>query len=238
MAAFLLKEGADKILAAAMERSGNLGLATIMSAIKLAEKQQGVQLSSKEASGAKTARKEELQDPPVFDFVPKTEEIFKWLREYKLENFRDLESIVEGYGEYVINIFHWAAARGGKGTMEDFIDSPEYKQHVTSNTTDVIINAKDLAGNTPLHYAVLEGSPDVVEYLLSLSADSRIQNIHDKTPLNLLQASKLEKVSHDKISNLISNQVTRNTQSSNTPATSPSAAQASSLGRGAGAQLV
>ena len=47
------------------------------------------------------------------------------------------------------------------------------------------INARDLQGNTPLHFAVLAGRAEIVDFLLAKGADPNIANFNGKTPLDL-----------------------------------------------------
>lgn len=45
------------------------------------------------------------------------------------------------------------------------------------------VNLKDVSGLTPLHYAVLSNSPEIIKILLQNGADSSIRDNNRMTPL-------------------------------------------------------
>ncbi len=61
----------------------------------------------------------------------------------------------------------------------------------------------DEEGNTPLHLAARRGFPDVAKELLRWGADPHIENMKDKTPLEIaiLQALTREESTQDFIHN-------------------------------------
>ncbi|MBN1271349.1 MAG: ankyrin repeat domain-containing protein [Candidatus Aminicenantes bacterium] len=58
-----------------------------------------------------------------------------------------------------------------------------------------LVNIKDEAGNTPLHHAVMIGSAELTEYLLSKGADINAQNTQLNTPLHEAIQNKKEDIS-------------------------------------------
>lgn len=49
----------------------------------------------------------------------------------------------------------------------------------------LLLNEQDAVGNTPLHYASVEGQPSVIRSLLSLGARLNVKNNSRQSPLHL-----------------------------------------------------
>jgi ankyrin repeat protein len=67
----------------------------------------------------------------------------------------------------------------------DRISVSNYLQRHPGHHQDSIINGKDLAGMTPLHWAAFCGHLELVEWLLEKNANIQTLNAHNNTPLML-----------------------------------------------------
>ena len=75
--------------------------------------------------------------------------------------------------------------------MDRFENKPNEEQSYLQQI-QAIVNKKDKEGNTPLHYAVLNWSEEVVEMLLVLGANASIRNKFDEIPLSRIRSSTFE----------------------------------------------
>lgn len=83
-----------------------------------------------------------------------------------------------------MNVLHMMATFGHKGTMERVV---RLVKDISEPVLTTLINAQDVAENTPLHYAVLTGNKELVDYLLEKGADQAKQNAKKLTPYALAQ---------------------------------------------------
>jgi len=71
------------------------------------------------------------------------------------------------------------------------LDAPA-REHLKAALAANDINRKDAAGNTPLHYAVLSGSYELVQEVLKGKPDVNATNADDLTPLFMLTINRME----------------------------------------------
>jgi len=80
-------------------------------------------------------------------------------------------------------LLHLAARRGSRELVEMIFDRDPAQ-----------LNAKGRYGDTPLHYAALNGYDDVVTFLLEKGSQPQVKNFDNRTPLFLAQQNKHEDV--------------------------------------------
>ena len=78
------------------------------------------------------------------------------------------------FDEYKNSLAHYSAAN----------NSLDVLRFVTENSTKEYFDSKNESGNTPLHWASLNGHVGVVKHLLELGCDYNAENMFGLTPID------------------------------------------------------